>query len=82
MIATLLPAAAFAEMFSDAPEPAMFPVEAAAVAGAVTERRRDPLTGEWRTFATSRQDRTFLPPSDQCPLCPTRDPSVATEVPW
>ncbi len=48
----------------------------------MTERRRDPLSGEWRTFATHRQDRTFLPPSDQCPLCPTRDPSVPTEVPW
>src|SRR3954464_7717720 len=38
--------------------------------GAVTERRRDPLTGEWRTFATHRQDRTFLPAADACPLCP------------
>jgi UDPglucose--hexose-1-phosphate uridylyltransferase len=36
----------------------------------VTERRRDPLTGEWRTFATHRQDRTFLPAADECPLCP------------
>lgn len=33
------------------------------------ERRRDPLTGEWRTFATHRQDRTFLPDRDACPLC-------------
>ena len=48
----------------------------------MTERRRDPLTGEWRTFATDRQDRTFLPPAEQCPLCPTRDPSSPTEVPW
>ena len=36
----------------------------------MTERRRDPVTGEWRTFATHRQNRTFLPPADQCPLCP------------
>jgi UDPglucose--hexose-1-phosphate uridylyltransferase len=48
----------------------------------MTERRRDPLTGEWRTFATDRQHRTFLPPTDQCPLCPTRDPAAPTEVPW
>ena len=34
------------------------------------ERRRDPLTGEWRTFASHRQDRTFLPASEECPLCP------------
>jgi UDPglucose--hexose-1-phosphate uridylyltransferase len=47
----------------------------------VTERRRDPLTGQWRTFASHRQDRTFLPPEDQCPLCPTRDPAHPTEVP-
>lgn len=48
----------------------------------MTERRRDPLSGEWTIFATHRQDRTFLPPSDQCPLCPTKEPSAPTEVPW
>ena len=47
----------------------------------MTERRLDPLTGEWRTFATHRQDRTFLPPEDHCPLCPTREPEEPTEVP-
>jgi 4'-phosphopantetheinyl transferase EntD len=41
MIQTLLPAAACAEMFSDAPESAMFSIEAAAVADAVAERRRE-----------------------------------------
>ena len=46
------------------------------------ERRRDPLTGEWRTFATHRQERTFLPPAASCPLCPTRDPEAPTEIPW
>ena len=48
----------------------------------MTERRRDPVTGEWRTFATHRQARTFLPPVENCPLCPTVDPAVPTEVPW
>ncbi len=48
----------------------------------MSERRRDPLSGEWVTFATHRQDRTFLPPSEQCPLCPTTDPTAPTEVPW
>jgi UDPglucose--hexose-1-phosphate uridylyltransferase len=48
----------------------------------VTERRRDPLSGEWRTVATQRQDRTFLPPADQCPLCPSRPGGPVTEVPW
>lgn len=48
----------------------------------MTERRRDALTGEWRTFATHRQDRTFLPPAEHCPLCPTVESSSPTEVPW
>jgi UDPglucose--hexose-1-phosphate uridylyltransferase len=48
----------------------------------MTERRRDPVTGEWRTFATHRQDRTYLPPADRCPLCPTVDTARPTEVPW
>jgi len=41
----------------------------------VSERRFDPTTGEWVTFATHRQERTFLPPADSCPLCP--DPTGA-----
>ncbi len=45
------------------------------------ERRRDPLTGQWRMFASHRQDRTFLPPEQHCPLCPTRDPDHPTEIP-
>lgn len=48
----------------------------------MTERRRDPITGEWRTFATDRQHRTFLPPVEECPLCPTRNAGRSTEVPW
>jgi 4'-phosphopantetheinyl transferase EntD len=40
-MATLLPGSACAEMFSDAPESTMFPIEDAAVADAVTERRRE-----------------------------------------
>jgi UDPglucose--hexose-1-phosphate uridylyltransferase len=48
----------------------------------VTERRFDPITGEWRMFARHRQDRTFLPPEDHCPLCPTVDPARPTEIPF
>src|SRR3954453_5355443 len=47
----------------------------------MTERRWDPVTGEWRTFGTHRQDRTFLPAAESCPLCPTTDPAAPTEVP-
>ena len=37
---------------------------------AVSERRYDPTHDEWVTFATHRQDRTYKPASDACPLCP------------
>ena len=47
----------------------------------MTERRRDPTTGEWVIFATARQHRIFLPPADLCPLCPTFDPARQTEIP-
>jgi UDPglucose--hexose-1-phosphate uridylyltransferase len=47
----------------------------------MTERRWDPTLGEWRTFATHRQGRTFLPAADACPLCPTRDQGAPTELP-
>ncbi len=33
--------------------------------------RFDPLTGEWITIASHRQQRVFLPPAHACPLCPT-----------
>lgn len=47
----------------------------------MTERRRDPTTGEWRMFAPDRQDRTFLPAEDHCPLCPTLPGRPPTEIP-
>ncbi len=40
-------------------------------AATVSQLRFDPLLGEWVTLASHRQDRTFLPPVDGCPLCPT-----------
>jgi UDPglucose--hexose-1-phosphate uridylyltransferase len=45
-----------------------------------SELRYDPLVDEWVAVATHRQARTFLPPSDQCPLCPST-PDRATEIP-
>lgn len=45
------------------------------------ERRYNPTAAEWTTIATHRQDRTFLPPAEHCPLCPTHDPDAPTEVP-
>jgi UDPglucose--hexose-1-phosphate uridylyltransferase len=44
------------------------------------ELRYDPLTDEWIAIAAHRQTRTFLPPADECPLCPST-PDRATEIP-
>ena len=44
------------------------------------EIRADPLTGEEVVIAAQRQDRTFLPPTDECPLDPSQ-PGRATEIP-
>jgi UDPglucose--hexose-1-phosphate uridylyltransferase len=43
--------------------------------------RWDPILREWVTYAPQRQDRTFLPPDNWCPLCPTKLDGVPTEVP-
>lgn len=47
----------------------------------MSELRWNPLLGEWVATATHRQDRTFLPPADFCPLCPTKPGGFPTEVP-
>lgn len=49
-------------------------------APAHTELRHDPLLDQWVVVAGHRQSRTFLPPSSECPLCPTRGDQL-TEVP-
>lgn len=47
----------------------------------MSELRYNPMLGSWVATATHRQDRTFLPPSDYCPLCPTKPGGFPTEVP-
>src|SRR5687768_12060610 len=47
----------------------------------MSELRFNPLLGEWTATATVRQDRTFLPPEDYCPLCPTEPGGFPTEIP-
>ena len=42
--------------------------------------RWDALAGEWVIVAAQRQDRTFLPPPRECPLCPS-GPGRLTEIP-
>ncbi|WIM87420.1 galactose-1-phosphate uridylyltransferase [Candidatus Mycobacterium wuenschmannii] len=45
-----------------------------------SQLRFDRATGQWVIIAARRQDRTYKPPPDQCPLCP--GPSGSTsEVP-
>ncbi|MFI9558427.1 galactose-1-phosphate uridylyltransferase [Nonomuraea endophytica] len=45
-----------------------------------SELRYDPLTEEWIAIAGHRQTRTFLPPADECPLCPSSG-TRASEIP-
>ncbi len=47
----------------------------------MSELRWNPLMGEWVATATERQGRTFLPPADFCPLCPTKPGGFPTEIP-
>src|SRR5215470_7807173 len=42
--------------------------------------RWDALAGEWVIIAAQRQDRTFLPPPEECPLDPSREGRL-TEIP-
>jgi len=45
-----------------------------------SQLRFDRQTGQWVTIAVHRQDRTYKPPADSCPLCP--DPTgLVSEVP-
>ncbi|WP_431680072.1 galactose-1-phosphate uridylyltransferase [Kitasatospora sp. KL5] len=46
----------------------------------LSEIRRDPVTGDWVTVAAHRQGRTYHPPADECPLCPSRDGRLS-EIP-
>lgn len=47
----------------------------------MSELRWHPLLQEWVITATHRQERTFHPPPEYCPLCPTMPNGVPTEVP-
>lgn len=47
----------------------------------MSELRWHPFLEEWVITATHRQDRTFLPPKDYCPLCPTKPGGFPTEIP-
>jgi UDPglucose--hexose-1-phosphate uridylyltransferase len=45
-----------------------------------SEVRRDPLLGDSVAIASHRQGRTYHPPADECPLCPSQDGRLS-EIP-
>ena len=45
-------------------------------------QRRNELRDEQVVYAIDRQDRTFLPPAEDCPLCPTVPGGEPTEIPF
>lgn len=49
-------------------------------ASASSTVRFDRLLDEWVAIAGHRQTRTYLPPDDECPLCPSRDGHLS-EIP-
>jgi UDPglucose--hexose-1-phosphate uridylyltransferase len=48
----------------------------------LSELRFNELRGEQVDYAIHRQDRTFLPAREHCPLCPTRPGGEPTEIPF
>jgi UDPglucose--hexose-1-phosphate uridylyltransferase len=48
----------------------------------VSELRFNELRGEQVVYAIHRQDRTFLPDRDHCPLDPTKPGGPETEIPY
>lgn len=44
---------------------------------AVAQMRLDSLTGDWISVAAHRHGRAFLPPANQCPLCPSTSENLS-----
>lgn len=65
----------------DAPERTAVDTRPLGERAASGEIRYDALVGDWVAMAGHRSNRTFLPPKDECPLCPTGTGSVPSEVP-
>lgn len=47
----------------------------------MSELRWNPHLGEWIITSDVRMERTYHPPADFCPLCPTRPGKRETEIP-
>ncbi|HXK33253.1 MAG TPA: galactose-1-phosphate uridylyltransferase [Dehalococcoidia bacterium] len=66
----------------DAPPPDALAVEQPARDDDAIELRWNALLDEWVIVSTGRQERTFLPPPEYCPLCPTAGAGAfPTEIP-
>jgi UDPglucose--hexose-1-phosphate uridylyltransferase len=65
----------------DAPERTAVDTRPLGERAAAGQVRYDALVGDWVAVAGHRLNRTFLPPRDECPLCPTGTGSVPSEVP-
>jgi UDPglucose--hexose-1-phosphate uridylyltransferase len=50
--------------------------------GGISELRFEELRGEQVVYAIDRQERTFLPAAEHCPLCPTKPGAEPTEIPF
>jgi UDPglucose--hexose-1-phosphate uridylyltransferase len=59
----------------EAPSPSAEPLKAN------PHLRWHPLLGQWVSYASHRQNRTFLPPAEYNPLAPMRSKEVPTELP-
>ncbi|MEM7442259.1 MAG: galactose-1-phosphate uridylyltransferase [Pseudomonadota bacterium] len=44
--------------------------------------RWHPLRQEWVAYATNRQNRTYKPPPEYCPLCPVKEGAFPGEIPF
>ena len=44
--------------------------------------RWHPLRREWVAYATNRQNRTYKPPPEYCPLCPVKPGAYPGEIPF
>lgn len=47
----------------------------------MSELRWNPQLHQWVIVASHRQDRTYKPPAEFCPLCPTKPGAFPTEIP-
>ena len=66
----------------DAPPPQILAVQEQQRGDDQIELRWNALLGEQVIVSTGRQGRTFLPPDEYCPLCPTAGAAAfATEIP-